>query len=336
MPRLVCRRRGLYQASIHSKIAEASWSCGPALGVEQLALHGRPERLDHRVVHARRRRGPSSRAARLRAAGARTPRRCIASRGRSGRSCPARVAGARWPSAGRRRPARSACGRRSTSPRLTGEHVEDGAAVDLAGRGGVFGDVGAPQPVRRVGERTGAAPGRRAVPAPAGAALAVGVAADPGPAGQPHQPGDPLAADPDAHPEAQLGVHPRRPVGAARGRVDVDDGVGQVGVVDLAWRRRPVDATRSSPTVRLRAPGRPPRRRCRRRRALGPAGTLFWEHVLPGEVGGGPLEDLDLHLLDPELPPQPDQLGPLVSRQTRPCGPRRRRPGPSSSADTTR
>jgi hypothetical protein len=40
--------------------------------------------------------------------------------------------------------------------------------------------------------------------------------------------------------------------------------------------------------------------------------TPSWEHVLPGEVGTGPLEDLDLHLRDPQFPAQPDQLGPLV------------------------
>ena len=53
MPRLVWRRRGLYQASIHSKIAEAS-CCWVAqrCAVEQLALHGRPERFHHRVVDA--------------------------------------------------------------------------------------------------------------------------------------------------------------------------------------------------------------------------------------------------------------------------------------------
>jgi hypothetical protein len=31
----------------------------------------------------------------------------------------------------------------------------------------------------------------------------------------PQQSADPLAADPDAHPEPQLGVHPRSAVGAA-------------------------------------------------------------------------------------------------------------------------
>ena len=49
---MVCRRRGVCPASIHSKIAEPSGRGVPAAGVEQLALHGRPEGLDPGVVHA--------------------------------------------------------------------------------------------------------------------------------------------------------------------------------------------------------------------------------------------------------------------------------------------
>src|ERR671923_310522 len=58
-------------------------------------------------------------------------------------------------------------------------------------------------------------------------------------------------------------------------------------------------ASRSSPISTRPTPDRPPRHRheCRgRRRVHGPAGTLVWEDVLAGEVGGRPLQDLDLHL----------------------------------------
>src|SRR3712207_2277015 len=96
------------------------------------------------------------------------------------------------------------------------------------------------------------------------------------------------------------------------------DWISDVCSPDLGPRRRPRGrcpddpATRRNPNARPAAPRRPPRRRCRRRQAPGPAGTLFWEDVLPGEVGTGPLEDLDLHLRNPQLAPQPDQLSPLV------------------------
>ena len=44
----------------------------------------------------------------------------------------------------------------------------------------------------------------------------------------PHQPGDPLAADLQAQPQAQLGVHPRRAVGAPRVVVDLADRAQQL------------------------------------------------------------------------------------------------------------
>ena len=43
---------GLNQASIHSKIAVPSWGGVPGAGVEELALHRRPEGFDHGVVDA--------------------------------------------------------------------------------------------------------------------------------------------------------------------------------------------------------------------------------------------------------------------------------------------
>ena len=75
----------------------------------------------------------------------------------------------------------------------------------------------------------------------------------------------------------------------------------------------------------------------RRRRVHGPAGRLLWENVLPGEVRGRPLEDLDFHLQPPLVPAQLGEFLLLLARQLRSrCRARRRRPGPSSSADTTR
>jgi hypothetical protein len=119
------------------------------------------------------------------------------------------------------------------------ERLEDHRQVDLAIAGRVFGDVHHPQAVRldriegpvdevrrRLGGRvaSGAAP-----PAPPVDALHAGLA---------HQPFHPLAATADTLAQAQLGVHPRRPVAPPAHAVDVDDGVGQVGVVEIPIRDR--------------------------------------------------------------------------------------------------
>jgi hypothetical protein len=48
---------------------------------------------------------------------------------------------------------------------------------------------------------------RRLTPVPT-----LGPVRDPAAADQPQQPGHPFPADPHAHAEAKLGVHPRRPV----------------------------------------------------------------------------------------------------------------------------
>jgi len=110
----------------------------------------------------------------------------------------------------------------------------------------VFGDVGAPTPVRSGGDEPALyqvlVHGRLRSVAP------LVPVRDPAPADQPHQPGHPFTADPDPHPEAQLGVHPRRAVGAARHRVHVDDGVGQVGVLKVTPGTVARPATRSTPT----------------------------------------------------------------------------------------
>src|SRR3954470_14754315 len=82
---------------------------------------------------------------------------------------------------------------------------------------------------------------------------------------------------------------------AIRGPVRVPIGVGL--------------STRSSRNGIRRAAGRTPRRRYRRRRVHGPAGTLLWENVLPGEIRRRPLENLIFHL---ELTVAPTQLGELL------------------------
>jgi hypothetical protein len=77
-------------------------------------------------------------------------------------------------------------------------------------------------------------------------------------------------------------------------------------------------AIRKSLRSTLAGSGRSPRRGSPAGPAPGPAGTLFWEDVLPGEVGAGPFEDLHFYLQNPLLPAQPDQLGSLVAGQALP------------------
>src|SRR3954449_7260750 len=64
-------------------------------------------------------------------------------------------------------------------------------------------------------------------------------------------------------------------------------------------------STRSSRSGKRRAAGRTPRRRYRRRRVHGPAGTLLWEDVLLGEIRRRPLQDLIFHF---QLTVAPAQL----------------------------
>jgi hypothetical protein len=52
-----------------------------------------------------------------------------------------------------------------------------------------------------------------------------------------HQPLDPTPADLEVLAQAQLGVDPPDPVGASSGRVDVDDRVEQVRIVDITRGR---------------------------------------------------------------------------------------------------
>jgi len=175
----------------------------------------------------------------------------------------------------------------------------------------VLGDVGAPEPVRAIGDEPASDEvlvrrGQRAGPGE------FAVVADPGRAGGRHQPGDPFA--PAGHPgaQAEVGVDPWRAVGAPGPGVDVPDLDEQLLIALVPGRGRPLPQVVVGRTRQLEHPGRTPRRGTRRRPAHGPAGPSFWEHVLPGEERRGPLEDLDLHLQDPVAAAQLDQLRPLV------------------------
>jgi hypothetical protein len=97
------------------------------------------------------------------------------------------------------------------------EHIEHGAAVDLAGAGRMFCHVSAPQPVRSVGDKPALHQilvRGRCRPM---AALTVGVPADPGRPDDPQQPRHPLTPHPHLHAKAQFGMHPRRPAGGDHG-----------------------------------------------------------------------------------------------------------------------
>jgi hypothetical protein len=102
-------------------------------------------------------------------------------------------------------------------------------------------------------------------------------------------------------------VHSRRSVRAARIGVDLLDVFHQQPVLP----RGRITADRAIRSIRNGTrviPGRPPRRRHRRRLIHGPAGKLLWENILPREIGSSPFQDLVLHLKLPVLPTQLDQL----------------------------
>jgi hypothetical protein len=84
-------------------------------------LHGRPERLDRRIVdagghapHGAQQPGATGPESQLVYCGPRS----------AWTTAPGPVGAARWPSAGRRRRVRNACGRLSTSPRSSGRTHE--------------------------------------------------------------------------------------------------------------------------------------------------------------------------------------------------------------------
>jgi hypothetical protein len=93
------------------------------------------------------------------------------------------------------------------------EHVEDRAAVDLPGPGGVLGDVGAPQPVRPIGDEL--ALHQVLMDRLSGSVPPLVAVGDPAPPDHPQQPRHALPADLDAQSESELGVHPWGAVGAA-------------------------------------------------------------------------------------------------------------------------
>jgi hypothetical protein len=213
----LCRRRGLYQASIHSKIAVPTYAgVGHDVG-RGVRVASWTRRTRSSSCPRTRRLGPSSRAGPRCAVGVRTSRRCI---GRA-QLIVATLAG--WSdsssslsaSAGVFQPRvfRGRGSRDGPADDLPGNHVHHRGAVHLPGACGVFGDVGTPQPVRcRGGEPAlhQILVDRRLGPVPALVPVRDAVSAD-----EPHQPGHPLTTHPHTHPEPQLGVHPRRAVAAA-------------------------------------------------------------------------------------------------------------------------
>lgn len=87
---------------------------------------------------------------------------------------------------------------------------------------------------------------------------------DPLQAAEAHQVSGPFAADPMSPSEAQLGVHPGRPVGAARHDMHGADLVEEMGVVHVTGTRRaapplvePADARRVRLTAGCSSPTRP-------------------------------------------------------------------------------
>ena len=127
-----------------------------------------------------------------------------------------------------------------------GEPVDDRAAVHPAVGGAVLGDVGEPHGVRCLWDEPALhqvdVRGLRRRPAATLAPMT-----HPGQAADPHQPGHPLASHPDPEPRAQLGVHPRRPVGATGLVVHPGRSSRSVGRRLSRGPRAAESATRSNP-----------------------------------------------------------------------------------------
>ncbi len=148
LPRLACRRRGLYQASIHSKMALATTS---GFGQVRMSSSSRCmlDQNDSIMLATR----PCCRAGQLPAAGDRRSNLCTDCRGRPLADCsgPGPAPPVRSPSELRRRRARSACGRRRSSRRPSASRCRPPRSsrpcrCSLGARW-VLGDVGRPQPV---------------------------------------------------------------------------------------------------------------------------------------------------------------------------------------------
>jgi hypothetical protein len=120
-----------------------------------------------------------------------------------------------------------------------GEGVEDDSQIGLAGVGRVFGDVHDPQAVRLGGVKgpLDQVIGQLVIDvAPRAAAAATPV--DPTDPGLAHQALDAFARAADVEAELELGVDPRGPIGTPAHGPDVDDGVAQVGVVEILSAHR--------------------------------------------------------------------------------------------------
>jgi len=146
----VSRRRGLYQASIPSKIACDSWTFVSHRWVSRTSRYivDQNDSIIALFTEAAR---PIEPGVRLGAGGARTPRKCIAlvamtDRARRRSPSPTRHLQGIDDQVGARvvgdRPAHN-------HPRI---HIQHRAAVHRAFAGAVFGDVGDPQRVRTVGD----------------------------------------------------------------------------------------------------------------------------------------------------------------------------------------
>lgn len=119
------------------------------------------------------------------------------------------------------------------------ERVNDGGAVDPSVLRTVLRDVAEPEPVRRVCAELPLHEilVRRRVRLPAAPLPTV---RDPDQTVQSHQPGDALAADVNAEPEAQLGEHARSAISLAGVGVDASDRRRQRRIRDRSRRRWPV------------------------------------------------------------------------------------------------
>ena len=118
------------------------------------------------------------------------------------------------------------------------EHVEDDGQVQEAGQGRDVGDVGDPEPVRRVRLEAPLDPirGRAGLGIPACRARAA-APAHPGDADGPHDPGDPLAAHRDTA-LGQFGVNPRSTIRPSTPAVNRLDASPELGIGPCPSRRR--------------------------------------------------------------------------------------------------
>ena len=207
--------------------------------VRSSSSHSRVAKLS--AIHYRSNRRPNPSTARRPVPGSerRRPARCTGNLDRSDGT----ATGRRWSTAisSARPPARAKMPRHGPTDDAPAEHVEDDGQVQEAGQGRDVGDVGDPEPVRRVRlkRRATRCRGRAGLGIPACRARAA-APAHPGDADGPHDPGDPLAAHRDTA-LGQLGVNPRstiRPSTAAVNRLDASPELGTARARADGGRRR--------------------------------------------------------------------------------------------------